>query len=106
MGEMKRDYETQKNMLRYIGDMYRRSRREIDCCRFDSVMPAGLANDRQLVYLIDRALEDCSNDTKLIIRNDFLKKSEPQWYRNYYNATTYYRRRRRAVEEFMHCLNI
>jgi hypothetical protein len=103
-----KDYQTQKKLLQFMGDTYIASKKRIDLYEFSGARgndPSYL-NDIAYVHSIDRTLQDCSNDTKNIIRHDFLEKSETGWYRVFYNPSSYYRLKRRAVEEFMHCLNI
>lgn len=102
-----KDYQTQKKLVEFIGNAYMASRKRIDIYEFSGVHnDPGYLNDIAYVHSIERTLQDCSNDTKQIITRDFLQRSETGWYKNFYSSSSYYRLKRRAVEEFMHCLNI
>ena len=55
----------------------------------------------EYVHTVDRALQDCSSDTRFIIRNGFLKNNEPDWYMSFYTRNTFYRLRKKAMTEFL-----
>ena len=98
-----------EKVVKYIGDIYRKSKKRIDVFEFQNAVNENRAiyeSDRSLVQLVDRTLEDCSKDTRIIIRYSYLENTDPHWYLNYYARTTYYRYRKEAINEFINCLNI
>ena len=102
-----KEYQTKKELVKFMGDAYMASKKRIDIYEFtdNKGNDPGYLNDLEYVFRIDRVLQDCSDDTKKIIRHDFLQRSEAGWYKSLYSPSSYYRLKRRAVEEFMHCLN-
>lgn len=100
-------FERENGMIEYLGRIYRRSRRRMDISRAigeDAEKSRAYIIDRDFVYLIDRTVMDCSPDTRHVIMNDYLRKSDSKWYIGYYSKSQYYRLRREAVKEFLHCL--
>lgn len=57
-------------------------------------------DDRTLVKIVDFCMENCSKETQLIIRNEFLQEPEKGWFLNYFTRSSYYRIRKKAVQEF------
>ncbi|HCK87366.1 MAG TPA: hypothetical protein DHW39_01000 [Erysipelotrichaceae bacterium] len=104
-----KSYEVKQMMLKYVGRIYRESQRKAelalkgDCVR--EVSPRDQASIN-LVRYIDRALRDCSGDTQLIIRREYLEISSPTWWQEKYAKSTFYRLKKEAVQEFMHCLDL
>lgn len=108
---MKKDltYEEQLTLIRCIGEVYQRSRKRMDIYEYENTVMENKKtydSDAQLMYFVDRALKDCSANTKCIIRHEFLEKNKSEWYRNFFSKSAYYRNRKVAVEEFLRCLNI
>ncbi|MBR3357541.1 MAG: hypothetical protein IKG46_06890 [Solobacterium sp.] len=97
-----------RKVAEYIGSVYRRSRKRMDVMLHSGVeeSTAQYHTDADMVYLVDRALEDCSKDTRFIIRRELLQKPDPYWYEEFYSRTTYYRLRKQAIDEFLDSLNI
>lgn len=96
-----------KNIAEVIGFHYRKSLRQIETIASDG----GIISDQnayedaiRYVNTVDRALKDCSNETKFIIRNGILIIPEPGWYEEVYSKNTFYRLRKKAIEEFLNCL--
>lgn len=102
-------YEEMKGIMKYIGKIYKRAKKRVDVLHFNNCIEENWPvydNDTQLIHLIDRTLLDCSNDTKNIIRHDYLQLSNPHWYESYYSRSSYYRLKKKAIEEFLGSLNI
>ena len=92
-----------------IGALYRKSLKHMDIMSNTDCIREGTAvfrSEADLVYLVDRALQDCSRDTRFIIRNDYLKVSDPYWYEEFYSRSTYYRLKKEAISEFLESLDI
>lgn len=103
------DYRSQCSMLRYIGEVYQRAKKRLDLADYENTVMEKTAlyeSDSAFVFLIDRTLQDCSKDTRLIIRNEYLSFSHKEWYRGFYSESTFYRLKRKAVHEFIDCLNM
>ncbi|MGM9941751.1 MAG: MG284/MPN403 family protein [Bulleidia sp.] len=91
-----------------IATHYRQSLRKMESLEAQNAVAMNLKeyNDAaEYVQRVDRALQDCSSDTRFIIRNGFLKNSESKWYMNYFSRNTFYRLRRKAVSEFLTTLD-
>lgn len=104
-----KSYEEEERMMEYLGRVYRRSRRRMDISRSigeEAERSRAYISDRDYVYLIDRTMMDCSPDTRHVIMNDFLKKTNSKWYLGFFSRSYYYRIRRIAVREFLHCLQV
>ncbi len=99
-------YEEQVEMVEYIAKAYRRALRRMDISRIVGEGNEDLDSDKKYVYVIDRTIEDCSPDTRHVIVNEFLHKSNPQWYRGYFSKSRFYKVKRDAVAEFLHCLSV
>lgn len=96
------------NLMNHIGDAYRGSKRRIDLAekhgaRFSS---KAIEDDYALRSCVERALKDCSRQTQLITTRDFLEVNDRHWYRLYFSQSSYYRLRRKAVDEYLHNLDI
>lgn len=100
---------TKRKLAEYIGNAYMRSRKRMDVMLNTGGVeenPRQYHTDADLVYLVDRALQDCSKDTRKIIRNEYLQKADAYWYEEFYSRSTYYRLKRYAVNEFLKSLDI
>ena len=98
-----------RKVAEYIGSVYRRSRKRMDVMIHSGGVEESAEQyhtDANMVYLVDRALQDCSKDTRFIIRRELLQIPEPFWYEEYYSRTTYYRLRKQAIDEFLNSLDI
>ena len=109
MKEKKRTYEEEKKMLEFLGESYRLAGRRSALMETEDCVGENRRiydNDVRMIHHIDRCLQDCTKSAQLIIRMEFLEKSEKSWWQDTYSETTFYRLKKRAVEEFMHCLDI
>ena len=98
-----------RKVVERFGVMYRRALKRMDILENTGCIcedAAGYRSEADLVFLVNRALEDCSQDTQCIIKNEYLKVSDPYWYEQYYTRSTYYRLKREAVDEFVESLDI
>lgn len=96
------------NLMNHIGDAYRGSLRRIDLAEKHGARYSSdtIADDYALRAYVERALKDCSSQTQLIATRDFLEVSERSWYRLYFSQSSYYRLRRKAVDEYLHNLDL
>ncbi len=103
------DTEDMEKIVKYIGKVYRRSKKRRDVFEYQKCIRENQAlydNDGSLIMLIDRTLMDCSKETQCIIRNEFLEIPEDMWYLPFFSRSAYYRLRKKALAEFMNCLKI
>ncbi|MBQ1318117.1 MAG: hypothetical protein IIY53_08785 [Solobacterium sp.] len=103
------DTEDMEKIVKYIGKVYRRSKKRRDVFEYQKCIRENQAlydNDGSLIMLIDRTLMDCSKETQCIIRNEFLEIPEDMWYLPFFSRSAYYRLRKKALVEFMNCLKI
>lgn len=107
MGERKQKPK-EEIMMAYLARNYRRCLMRLDLCRMEGISEARLTYnaDHSYVCLIERALADCSPSTRQIINEEFLHKTDKDWYLGYWSRTTFYRKRKEAIGEFLHCLHI
>lgn len=97
-----------RNIVSTIGDRYRVCMRRMESLEAQNAVSLNMKDYRdaqEYVNDINRTLLDCTSDTKLIIRKEFLCVSEPGWYQEYFSRNTYYRLRKKAVEEFLNQLD-
>ena len=98
-----------RNIANVIGEHYRLSKRQMESLENQNDVATNMElykNALDYVRTVDRTLQDCSNDTRLIIRHGFLNNSEPGWYGSYYSRNTYYRLRKKAISEFLNGLKM
>lgn len=96
-----------RNVANTIGDRYRIAVRQMESMESDRTVSLNMQEYKDAadyVKEIDRTLDDCTEDTRLIIRKECLSMSESGWYENYYSRNTYYRLRKKAVIEFLRLL--
>ncbi len=62
--------------------------------------------DKDFIHTIECLLGECSRDTRCIIENEFLKKTDSYWYLDFYTKSTFYRLKKKAVKEFIDCMDI
>lgn len=101
--------EGKEKIVRYIGEVYQRSRRRMDVYEFQNCVHENQQVydcDQGMVHLIDRTLADCSPETRCIIRREYLEAHRKSWYTEYFSKTAYYRLKKIAVVEFIDCLDI
>jgi|GEM_PF-257543 len=111
------DARSKACVLEFIGDTYHRTAVQIELENFRPVRGAAprsaleLGDDYfrsrdSLIHLIDARLAECSEDTRLIIRKDFLESGTAGWWHKYYTKSAYHYRRKRAIDEFIRRLDI
>lgn len=111
------NFKSKERVLEFIGDTYHRTKVQMELESYhpisgeDSVPTLQLDDDYfrnrdGLVHLIDTRLADCSEDTKLIIRNDFLDRKGAGWWKKFFTKSAYSYRKKNAVEEFIHHLDL
>ena len=92
-----------ETVVRYIGELYRDNKKRSEILNHNTVNEdkSSYTPDSDLIRIVDITLDDCSIDTQLIIRNEYLKAKNRRWYQEYYSPSTYYRLRKEAVKEFL-----
>lgn len=99
----KRTYEDMKTRLNCIGRSYRESKRRVELCMLNERYASGgrqFDNDLMFVRTVDILLKNCDRRSQFIIRNEYLTKSDPDWYLSYYSPSVYYRSKKKAVTQF------
>lgn len=61
---------------------------------------------RSLVSSFEMIINALSQDSQLIIKNEFVEQRNDEWWIDYYSRATYYRLKTRALEEFLFYINI
>ena len=98
-----KSYQTMKAALTQIGREYRNSKRRMDLSEIEHIVSTNRRQynrDAEFVTYIDRMLKDCNEQTRFIIRNEYLNNNDPEWYKPYYSQSAFYRRKKQAVEQF------
>ncbi|PKM87767.1 MAG: hypothetical protein CVU85_05230 [Firmicutes bacterium HGW-Firmicutes-10] len=57
--------------------------------------------DRHMRY----ALSQLSDEQKKIIRKEFMEKTSPNWYLEYYSRSSFYRHKKQCMDTFIRCLH-
>lgn len=101
-------YQQKRSIVREIGDAYQRSLRRIEITEHSGskYQHEILKDDYEMKWFLERALRDCSEESVRILTNDYLKKSDKYWYLNYYATSSYYRLKRKAIDEFLHSIDL
>ncbi len=93
-----------------IAMQYRMARKYMDLAAYSGYIrerQAEYDESRSVIAIVDRSLQDCTRDTQLIIRKEYLENNvQDQWYLEYYSKTTYYRMRKKAMKEFLENMNL
>lgn len=61
---------------------------------------------RSLISSFEMIINALSQDSQLIIKNEFVEQRKDEWWIDYYSRATYYRLKTRALEEFLFYVNI
>ena len=102
------DYELQK-IMSYLGELYRQASLRIDLTDHDKPQSAAsdrYLDDRSFVYSIDRSLQNCSKETQLVIRKQFLEISETDWYLSFFTEKGYRKILINAIREFLRIMDL
>ena len=102
------DYELQK-IMSYLGELYRQASLRIDLTDHDkpqSVVSDRYLDDRSFVYSIDRSLQDCSKETQLVIRKQFLEVNEKNWYLQFFSQGSFRKILLNAIREFLRIMDL
>lgn len=125
-------FKEKQELLRRTFDQYQRAKVKLHCLemnhfypeiQFDVVKETGIKYNNTMSSLLNSRIDDkeelegiissfeyiislLSEDSRRIIQNEFIDKSELDWWREYYAKTTYYRLKTRAMEEMLFYLNV
>ncbi|MBR3363915.1 MAG: hypothetical protein IKG53_03480 [Solobacterium sp.] len=91
-------------IMKYLGSIYRRAKKRADLRGSESTGRMD-QYDRQLIYLIDRTLQDCSHQNSMILRRTYFENSDEGWYAEFLSASAFYRLKKEAAVEFLNCLD-
>ncbi len=94
------------SIMKYLSSIYRRAKKRSDLADYSGLPAAPMYRyDRQLIYLIDRTLQDCSRENSLILRKTYFENQGDSWYAGFLSQSTYYRLKKEAAVEFLNCLD-
>ena len=99
-------YQQKINIMDHLGDVYRSSRRRVKLAQDSNsrYVSETLLDDYETIKMLESVLNDCTENTRMIIRNGFFETRRKDWYVTYCTQSSYYRRRKKAVEEYLHGL--
>ena len=93
-------------IMKYLGSIYRKAKKRSDLADYSGLAAEPMYRyDRQLIYLIDRTLQDCSRENSMILRKTYFENSDDSWYAGFLSQSTYYRLKKEATVEFLNCLD-
>lgn len=55
--------------------------------------------------LMIRALSQLNDEQKKIITKEFMEKTSPNWYLEYYSRSSFYRHKHQSMDSFIRCLH-
>lgn len=100
------DLSQDRDSMHYLGTIYRSCKKKIEIYQQYQSNCKEYQNSVCFVDIIDRVLDGCSHDTKIIIQHDFLERNPTCWYESYFSRSSYYRLKDKAILEFLDCLEI
>ena len=102
------DHEVQK-IMDYLGELYRQAALRVDLTDHDkpqSAVSGRYLDDRSFIYTIDRSLRDCSKETQLVIRKQYLEVNEKNWYLQFFTQGSFRKILMNAIREFLHIMDL
>ncbi len=96
-------------ILKCIGKVYRDAALRVDVAEHDAPdqpLQKKLIDDRSFVYRIDRSLQNCSKETQLVIRKEYLEISDQDWYKDLFGERAFRRIRKKAGREFLGIMDL
>lgn len=108
MVSKKLKFEEKRLILQKISECYLKSSRRIEIYEYQGIREESeqYQADCAVRQMIQIALNACSENTQIIIENEYLKSKQHEWYLNYYSRSNFYRLKKQAIHEFIDCLNI
>lgn len=99
-------YQQKLNIMYHLGDVYRSSMRRIKLAEDSSsrYVNKTMQDDLDTITMLESVLNDCTENTRMIIRKGFFENLRKDWYVTYCTRSSYYRRRKKAVDEYLHGL--
>lgn len=93
-------------IMKYLGGIYRKAKKRSDLADYSGMPVSKMYEyDRQLIYLIERTLQDCSRENGLILRKTYFENQDEDWYAGFLSQSTFYRLKKEASVEFLNCLD-
>lgn len=93
-------------IVAHIADLYNQALAREELRKINASIEKDLeSNDKLIICIMEYALRRSSKESRTIIHNDFVYKSEHSWYLEYFSKATYYRYKAKAIDEFINCLN-
>lgn len=93
-------------IMKYLGSIYRKAKKRSDLADYSGMPGTRMYEyDRQLIFLIDRTLQDCSRENSLILRRTYFENEDANWYVGFLSPSAFYRLKKEATVEFLNCLD-
>ena len=96
-------------IMQCIGEVYRDASLRVDLAEHDAPgqpLSEKRLDDRSFVYKIDRSLQNCSKETQLMIRKEYLEISDRNWYQELYGEKAFRKKRVQAGREFLGIMDL
>lgn len=61
--------------------------------------------DLEFDRLMNQAFSQLNDEQKTIIIKEFMEKSSPNWYLEYYSRSSFYRHKNQSMDTFIRCLH-
>lgn len=93
-------------IMKYLGSIYRKAKKRSDLADYSGLPDSKMYEyDRQLIYLIERTLQDCTRENGMILRRTYFENQDEDWYAGFLSQSTFYRLKKEATVEFLNCLD-
>ena len=93
-------------IMKYLGSIYRKAKKRSDLADYSGLPDSKMYEyDRQLIYLIERTLQDCTRENGMILRRTYFENQDENWYAGFLSQSTFYRLKKEATVEFLNCLD-
>ena len=93
-------------IMKYLGSIYRKAKKRSDLADYSGLPDSKMYEyDRQLIYLIERPLQDCTRENGMILRRTYFENQDEDWYAGFLSQSTFYRLKKEATVEFLNCLD-
>lgn len=90
-------------LMKGIGKRYRQAKVRVDM--YDegvtNMSRDVYQNYRNLIYIINRILQEFTREERMILRRTFFEVSDEGWYKKYYSTNTYKSHLQKAVDDFL-----
>ena len=105
-GKKRQDNQSDTGKVYHRGRENRKAKKRSDLADYSGLPDSKMYEyDRQLIYLIERTLQDCTRENGMILRRTYFENQDEDWYAGFLSQSTFYRLKKEATVEFLNCLD-